>query len=263
MAPRWRLAPHSVIGLVGCWLVGCGGGSTAIAEVGSSGSPEGPASDGGSGSEAVDSAATAPPIDPNGGGGMPVDANVEDVTGVDATTTITTMLLLGDGATPPPLFLADSAPVRAASDCEPGTYTGPFVMKVGFGGHATGVTLKGTLSIELVANKTTPHPGEFNNGTLTVAPGARFSGKDNYDDTWSANITGQLDCGSGMFVGSLTDGQAHIFGIDAATVRLEGSLSATYNPSANPLALEDGSIELNSPQVPDTTGMGTWSAALQ
>jgi hypothetical protein len=121
----------------------------------------------------------------------------------------------------------------------------------------------GTLSIALEANKPTPHPGEFNTGTLTVAPGAMFSGTDNYGDVWSANISGQLDCGSGMFVGSLTNGVAHIFGIDAATIMLDGSLSATYQPSANPVALVNGSISLSSPQVANTTGMGTWSAALQ
>lgn len=121
----------------------------------------------------------------------------------------------------------------------------------------------GTLSITLVANKPTPHPGEFNSGTLTVAPGAMFSGKDNYGDLWSADITGQLDCGSRTFVGSLSNGVADIFGSDAATVGLDGNLSATYDPGANPVALVNGSIELTSPQVASTMGAGQWSAALQ
>ncbi len=253
VASQRRLPLHSLICLLGGWLVSCGS-SPSSAGIGSDGTSAGSANDGGSGSAIVELDATAPPIDPDGGAGMAADADVEDVTVV---------MLVGDGPPPPPLFVADAAPVRAASDCKPGTYTGNFVMMVGFGGLGGGTTLNGTLSIALVANKPTPHPGEFNSGTLTVAPGARFSGKDNYGDVWSANISGQLDCGSGMFVGSLSDGVADIFGSDAATVTLEGSLSATYDASANPVALVNGSIELSSPQVANTTGMGTWSAALQ
>jgi hypothetical protein len=90
-----------------------------------------------------------------------------------------------------------------------------------------------------------------------------FSGKDNYGDVWSADITGQLDCGSRTFVGSLSNGVADIFGSDAATVGLDGNLSATYDPGANPVALVNGSIELTSPQVASTMGAGQWSAALQ
>jgi hypothetical protein len=257
MHSRRRLSWQPVVYVVGGWFAGCGG-SPPDAVLGTDGRPLGPVSDGGNGGAAVQFEAMAPPSEPTGNLGTTADANADD-----ATNGFVAPAPIKDGAPPPPLFVADSAPTRAASDCDPGTYTGTFVMMVGFGGLSTGTTLMGTLSIALEANKPTPHPGEFNTGTLTVAPGAMFSGTDNYGDVWSANISGQLDCGSGMFVGSLTNGVAHIFGIDAATIMLDGSLSATYQPSANPVALVNGSISLSSPQVANTTGMGTWSAALQ
>jgi hypothetical protein len=252
-----RLSLGLLICLVGGLAVSCGG-SPPSGGLGSAGTSAGPADDASGGSATVESDAKSPSIDSNGGGRTIIDAGVGDVTsGYSAP------LPVGDGAPPPLLFVADSAPARAASDCKPGTYTGTFTMNVTYGGVDSGVNLMGTLSITLVANKPTPHPGEFNSGTLTVAPGAMFSGKDNYGDLWSADITGQLDCGSRTFVGSLSNGVADIFGSDAATVGLDGNLSATYDPGANPVALVNGSIELTSPQVASTMGAGQWSAALQ
>jgi hypothetical protein len=249
------------LGLLSCLVGGLAmscGGSPPNGGLGSADTSAGPADDASGGSATVESDAKSPPIDSNGGGRTIIDAGVGDVTsGYSAP------LPVGDGAPPPLLFVADSAPARAASDCKPGTYTGTFTMNVTYGGVDSGVNLMGTLSITLVANKPTPHPGEFNSGTLTVAPGAMFSGKDNYGDVWSADITGQLDCGSRTFVGSLSNGVADIFGSDAATVGLDGNLSATYDPGANPVALVNGSIELTSPQVASTMGAGQWSAALQ
>jgi hypothetical protein len=252
-----RLSLRLSICLVAGLTMSCGGSPQNVG-LGSVDTSSGQADAASGASATVESDARSPPIDSNGGGRAIIDAGVGDVTsGYSAP------LPVGDGAPPPLLFVADSAPARAASDCKPGTYTGTFTMNVTYGGVDSGVNLMGSLSITLVANKPTPHPGEFNSGTLTVAPGAMFSGKDNYGDLWSADITGQLDCGSRTFVGSLSNGVADIFGSDAATVGLDGNLSATYDPGANPVALVNGSIELTSPQVASTMGAGQWSAALQ
>jgi hypothetical protein len=251
----YRAVDHLVGATIASIALGaCGTNHESGADGGTSGNAVRPADDAGSGSAMVES--DAMPIDPNGGGGATTDASVDDPTkGLLATRP-------PDDGAPPPLWIADSAPVRA-SDCKPGTYTGTFVMMVGFGGLGGGPTLNGTLSITLLASKPTPGATEFNTGILTVAPGAMFSGKDNYGDVWIAELSGQLDCGTRMFVGSLFNGQALVFGNDATVVTLDGSLSATYDPGANPVALVNGSIELSSPQVAGTTGKGTWSAALQ
>jgi len=95
-----------------------------------------------------------------------------------------------------------------------------------------------------------------------VAPGAMISGSDNLGDVGSANLSGQLDCGSRTFSGTLSNGVANILS-SGLTVMLEGSISATYDPSANPTALVNGSLEITSPQLLGTQGMGTWSAKLQ
>jgi hypothetical protein len=188
---------------------------------------------------------------------MTLDASVDDV----VTKVGPVPPPLDDGAAPP-LFIADSAPVRAASDCKPGTYVGTFVMMVGYAGVTT-LTLKGPLSITLEANKPSPHPGEFNSGTLTVAPGAQFRGTDNLGDVITADLSGQLNCGTRMFVGTLTNGVADVFGSDAATVSVDGSMAATYDPSATPVALVSGTFTFTSKQVQGTIGMGQWSATLQ
>jgi hypothetical protein len=240
------------IGLACGWLVGCG--SAVDGGFAPSGNAVRSANDAGSRSATVES--DAMPIDPNGGGGATTDASADD-----ATIGLPAPLPLDDGA-PAPLWIADAAPVRA-SDCKPGTYAGTFVLMVNVGGLGGGMTLNGTLSITLLASKPTAGAAEFNTGILTVAPGAMFYGKDNYGDVWIADLSGQLDCGTRMFVGSLANGQALLFGNDAAVLTLDGSLSATYDPGANPVALVNGSIELSSPQVAGTTGTGTWSAALQ
>jgi hypothetical protein len=167
----------------------------------------------------------------------------------------------GDGATAL-LWIADAAPVRA-SDCKAGTYSGMFTMMVG-GLVGGGLTLTGNLSITLVANKPSAQFGEFNTGILTVAPGAMFMAKDNLGDQLFADISGQLDCGTRMFVGTLSNGGFYVFGNDAASGSLDGSMAATYDTGeGGPPALSNGTFTFSSPQVPLTMGTGTWSAALQ
>jgi hypothetical protein len=140
------------------------------------------------------------------------------------------------------------------SDCIPGTYTGSFSTTVGVadGGFPStlfGVPWNGTLSIALLTSGT----------MLTVAPGARISGADQMGGTFAADVSGQLDCVSRVFVGALSNGVYSFFG-DAATTTLTGTLSATYDSTSNPVALVGGSLDFRSPQVPGVEAAGTWSA---
>jgi hypothetical protein len=198
----------------------------------------------------------ATPIEPGGEDATITGANADEA-GIGAPAPLPS----GDGGQAL-LWIADAAPVRA-SECKPGTYSGTFVMMVGFGGVNGLLTLMGNLSITLVANKPSSQFGEFNSGILTVAPGAMFSAKDNLGDELFANISGQLDCGTRMFVGTLSNGGYYVFGNDAASGVLDGTMSATYDAGASPPALGNGSFTFSSPNVPLTTGMGTWSATLQ
>jgi hypothetical protein len=132
MHSRRRLSWQPVVYVVGGWFAGCGG-SPPDAVLGTDGRPLGPVSDGGNGGAAVQFEAMAPPSEPTGNLGTTADANADD-----ATNGFVAPAPIKDGAPPPPLFVADSAPTRAASDCDPGTYTGTFVMMVGFGGLSTG-----------------------------------------------------------------------------------------------------------------------------
>lgn len=232
----------------GVCAVGCGSSANNARSVSV---PQAPPHAGGSGSTTTDAEAT--PLEP--AGGATTDANADD-----ATNFIPPPPPPSDGASPL-LWIADAAPMRA-SDCKPGTYSGAFVLKVGFLG-VNGLTLMGNLSITLVANKPSAQFGEFNSGILTVAPGAMFSAKDNLGDELFADIAGQLDCGSRMFVGTLSNGGYYVFGNDAASGMLDGTMSATYDPTASPPTLGSGTFTFTSPQVPLTQGMGTWSAALQ
>jgi hypothetical protein len=260
MSPRLRLSLPPLIWLAGGWSVGCGGTpSNAEYGYGASDTPAGPASDAGGGAPA-ESEPTAPPIDANGGGRSSIDANTDSKT-KDVASAGSNLTPFNDGAVPPPLYIADAAPDRSTSNCKPGTYTGMFDVMVTTNGTSTGVDLQGSLSITLVASKPTPQASEFNSNILTVAPGAMLSATDtNYGDTWTADVSGQLDCGSLMFVGTLSNGVAMWSGL---TFRLDGDLSATYDPTANPPAMVNGSVDVSSLDVQGTVGMGTWSAALQ
>jgi hypothetical protein len=67
-----------------------------------------------------------------------------------------------------------------------------------------------------------------------------------------------------MFVGTLSNGGYYVFGSDAASGMLDGTMSATYEPGdASAPMLGNGAFTFSSPQVPLTQGMGTWSASLQ
>jgi hypothetical protein len=175
--------------------------------------------------------------------------------------------VIDDAGNPLPLFAADASPVRA-SDCKPGTYAGPFdtMVTVAGGGDASVFEWTGMLSITLVANNSMPQFGEFNSTVLTVAPGAHISGTDNLGGTFDADVSGQLDCASRMFVGTLSNGTysgLSVLFTGSNSVMLVGSLAATYDPTANPVALTNGSMTVSSPQVMSFEADGPWSAVLQ
>jgi hypothetical protein len=178
-------------------------------------------------------------------------------------------LLVDEAGNPLPLFAADSSPVKA-SDCKPGTYTGSFDTMINVdGGNYSIFEWTGMLSITLVANNSTPQFGEFNSTILTVAPGAHMSGTDTLGGTFEADISGQLDCASRMFVGTLYNGNYNGFFVSltsndgSSNVPLVGTLTATYDPTASPVALSNGSMTITSPEVASFGADGTWSAALQ
>jgi hypothetical protein len=249
MVAQPRLSLKAVFGVVGGCLIGCG--SADGTGVGTESTPAAATDDGGPSSLRVESDATTSPVQSSGGSDATVVTSMDDAENLTLPAAPT-----GDGA-PPLLWIADAAPVRA-SECKPGTYSGTFVLMVG-----GGLTLMGNLSITLVADKPSSQFGEFNSGILTVAPGAMFAAKDNLGDELFANISGQLDCGTRMFVGTLSNGGYYVFGNDAASGVLDGNMSATYDATASPPALGNGSFMFSSPNVPLTTGMGTWSATLQ
>ena len=230
--------------LVGGWFAGCGSSPSHSGPVSG---VEGPSDAGAGGRATADSDATT---------SGPDDGAASDASAADDASFFPPPPSLGDGAAPL-LWIADAAPVHA-SDCKPGTYAaGTFTMMVG-GLVGGGLTLTGNLSITLVANKPSAQFGEFNSGILTVAPGAMFMAKDNLGDELFADISGQLDCGSRMFVGTLSNGGFYVFGNDAATGTLDGSmpLSATYDTSATPPALTNGSLHVQQPPGPAHDGHG-------
>jgi hypothetical protein len=99
---------------------------------------------------------------------------------------------------------------------------------------------------------------------LTIAPGAKLSGMDMYGGQFSADLSGQLDCPSRMLTGTLQNGTYLLPGLgDAGAITMLGTLTATYDPSSNPVALSGGTITASSPQVQSLGANGTWTATLQ
>jgi len=158
-------------------------------------------------------------------------------------------------------------------DCQPGTYAGMFATTVtadaglfallgtsfGWGGNLS-LTLTGTTKVVEAGS------GEFitDYTVLTIAPGAKLSGTDMYGGQFSANVSGQLDCPSRRLTGTMTNGTYLLPGLgDAGAIMMNGTLSATYDPSSSPVTLTNGTITGSSPQVASLGADGTWTATLQ
>jgi hypothetical protein len=158
-------------------------------------------------------------------------------------------------------------------DCQPGTYTGMFATTVtadgglfallgtsfGWGGDLS-LTLTGTTKMVEAGS------GEFMTDytVLTIAPGAKLSGTDMYGGQFSADVSGQLDCPSRRLIGTMNNGIYLLPGLgDAGAITMNGTLSATYDPSTSPVTLTNGTITGSSPQVASLSADGTWTATHQ
>jgi hypothetical protein len=169
------------------------------------------------------------------------------------------------------LFTGDaSGPATGGSNCQPGTYTGAFKTHVtndaggilGLFAALFSLDWDGTISVALQGTATTQQNGEFAYTTLTIAPGATMSGADQYGGHFSATLSGQLDCTTGRFTGSISNG-SYVYQGDAGSIAMSGDFSATYDGSTNPPSLRDGQLSVGSPQLATTGASGTWQATKQ
>jgi hypothetical protein len=179
-----------------------------------------------------------------------------------------------DSGAPPTLVVSTDAgpPPPPMGACKPGTYAGMFTTNVtvpdgGLLSDLISIDWSGTLSLTLVGKTTTAQNGEFSTTTLVIAPGAMLQGSDQYGGTFNATVSGQLDCPSRAFAGTLDNGTYTnpILDLvaDGGTVTMVGTLSGTYDPNVTPVALDNGSISASSPDIQGLEADGTWSAALQ
>jgi hypothetical protein len=176
-----------------------------------------------------------------------------------------------DGGSGPSLSFSssDAAPSGITFDCKPGTYAGNYQVAVttDAGGALSSLfsfNVKGTLSITVVGNVTKTASGEFAETTYSIAPGAKLIGVDaTFGGQFSADLTGQLDCPSKAFTGTLSNG-TYTYALlgDAGGITLDGTLSATYDGASTP-ALTLGQMTLTSPQLSALVAQGTWTATLQ
>jgi hypothetical protein len=161
---------------------------------------------------------------------------------------------------------SDAAPAGIKFDCQPGTYSGMFKVHVstdaGLLPALVSFDVAGTLSITLVGKVTQTGAGEFVQPILTIAPGAKLSGKDvTFGGTFNADVSGQLDCPKKTFNGTLTNG-VYVYPSDSGSLAMDGSLSATYDGTMTPPALTMGVMQLGSPQLM-LGSIGPWSATHQ
>ncbi len=179
----------------------------------------------------------------------------------------------GGSVVPPPsdsgllqLSSSDGAPSGLRFDCQPGTYSGMYKVHVGTDAgllpQLVSFDVSGTLSITLVGTVTMSGSGEALDPVLSIAPGAKLAGVDaTFGGSFSADVSGQLDCPSKTFTGTLANGTYEYPG-DAGSLMMTGNLSATYDGTATPPALTMGVMELDSAQL-NLGSTGPWSATLQ
>jgi hypothetical protein len=202
----------------------------------------------------------------NDGTASTVTAPGDDGSDAQATATFAT----GDDGGAGLLFAGDASGPVGGSNCQPGTYTGTFKTHVtndaggllGLFASLFSFDWDGTISITLQGTATTQQNGEFSYTTLTIAPGATMSGSDQYGGHFGATLSGQLDCTTGRFTGTISNG-TYSYQYDAGSLSMSGDFSATYDGSTNPPSLSNGQLDVGSPQLPTTAAVGTWSATRQ
>jgi hypothetical protein len=131
----------------------------------------------------------------------------------------------------------DDAAAASASDCVPGTYSGPFTTQVFIGDAGPGpfaLMWTGTLTVTLAAQSKTTTGGELPTTTLTIAPGGRLQGMDNFNGTFGADVTGQLDCPSKKLNATIANGVYLVLNNDASTIAFDGTAEGTYKTSTPP-----------------------------
>jgi hypothetical protein len=202
---------------------------------------------------------------PTGGGSSAPTANDRGDASIDDSSSA----LFADSGQFTPVFTSgDGAPPGVMFECEPGTYTGMFDTNVtndagGLLSLLFSFKWSGTLSITLVGQVMQSSSGEnFAAPVLTIAAGAKLSGADDMGGHFNADLTGQLDCPTKALTGTLSSGTYEYPG-DAGSITMQGSLSGTYDGTGTTPALTMGVIDVSSPQYPQISAGGTWSATHQ
>jgi hypothetical protein len=239
-SPSW-LSSHRVLCPVVCSILGCGG-SSAIMGFG--------ADDAGDGT-AIGTDGTAPQPDGNGGGARN-DGGANPVDGAAPTQVDEAGILFinaVDGAT--------------LGGCVPGTYVGTFDCTITAILGLIQIPWKGPMSLTLMGQQSAS--GEFT--MLAIAPGAHISGTDQYDGSFSANLSGTLDCATQKLKGALDGTYLLMSGLVNINAMFAGNLAGDYAATATPPAFTNGVMgPLASPQWGGDGGfLGTctWSAALK
>jgi hypothetical protein len=227
MALRSRLSYRRLVCLTAWSTMGCGGSPT------NSGFALGPPQDAGGADAIMETDATVPSGDGDGRG-----ATVDD------------------GGQ---LFSTNGTTLAA---CVPGTYVGTFDCTISAILGLVQIPWKGPISLTLTGRQS---GGEVQ--TLTIAPGARISGTDQYDGSFSANLSGTLDCPTQKLTGALDGDYQLAMGIVNVNAMFAGDMGADYTGSSTTPAFTNGVMgPLASPQWGGDGGfLGTckWSAALR
>jgi hypothetical protein len=162
---------------------------------------------------------------------------------------------------------SDDGGAPAATNCQPGTYTGMFNTQVtndaGLLFSLFTVAWSGKLTIVL-RGQTSSVGGEIPTSTLTIAPGAQLNGMDSYMGTFIGNLSGQLDCTTRQLTGTLSNAEYLFFSSDASTLALSGTLSGTYDDEGGAPVIS-GALTISSPMASGSgaAAAGTWTATLQ
>jgi hypothetical protein len=147
--------------------------------------------------------------------------------------------------------------------CVPGTYVGTFDCTITAILGLIQIPWKGPMSLTLTGHQSAS--GEFR--MLSIAPGAQISGTDQYDGSFSANLSGTLDCATQKLKGALAGTYLLTMGLLNVNAMFAGNLAGDYAGNATPPAFTNGVMgPLASPQWGGDGGfLGTctWSAALQ
>ncbi len=161
----------------------------------------------------------------------------------------------------------DDAAAASVSDCVPGTYSGPFTTQVFIGDAGPGpfaLMWTGTLTVTLVGRSQTTTGGELPTTTLTIAPGGRLQGMDNFNGTFAADVTGQLDCPSKKLNATISNGVYLVLSSDASTLAFDGTADGMYRRTTPPaLAGSITIVTTDQGALGDLGAMGTVTATLQ